>query len=89
MFVRFIAPLGILTIGFFFCATLSPAKPDYTRRTNKECEYCHPPKSRELNEAGKYYQAHKNSLVGYTPKEQAKQEPPPASMSPAPPRKSK
>jgi hypothetical protein len=89
MHARLIAPLGILTAGFFFCATLGTAKPDYTRRTNKECEYCHPPKSRELNEAGKYYQAHKNSLVGYAPKEQAKQEPPSSSASPAQPRKSK
>jgi hypothetical protein len=45
------------------------AKPDYTRRTSKECNYCHPPNSRALNEAGKYYQEHKNSLKGYTPKE--------------------
>jgi len=75
MFVRLIAPIAILTIGLFFSATLSPAKPDYTRRTNKECEYCHPPNSRALNEAGKYYQQHKNSLAGFKPREQAKEEP--------------
>ena len=83
MLVRLIGPIGILTAGCFFFATDSPAKPDYTRRTNKECEFCHPPKSRELNEAGKYYQEHKNSLVGYMPKEPSKDK-----SAPPPPRKS-
>ena len=75
MFMRWLAPLGIVAAGLFLCATLGSAKPDYTRRTNKECEYCHPPNSRQLNEAGKYYQEHHNSLAGYKPREQGKQEP--------------
>ena len=50
------------------------AKPDYTRRTRKDCEFCHPPNSRLLNEAGKYYQEHKNSMEGYKPKEEAPKE---------------
>jgi hypothetical protein len=74
MFVRLIAAVGILTVGLFLSATLSSANPDYTRRTNKECEYCHPPNSRALNEAGKYYQQHKNSLAGFKPRGQAKEE---------------
>jgi len=74
MLRRLLGPLAILTAGCFFFATDSPAKPDYTRRTSKDCEFCHPPKSRELNEAGKYFQEHKNSLVGYTPKDQTAQD---------------
>ena len=68
------APVGILAAGCFFFPKATPAKPDYTRRTNKDCEFCHPPKSRELNDAGKYFQQHKNSLAGYAPKEQASQD---------------
>jgi hypothetical protein len=82
MLRRLIGPIGILTAGCFFFASDSPAKPDYTRRTNKECEFCHPPKSRELTEAGRYFQEHKNSLAGYTPKDQTAQD----KKKPAPPK---
>ncbi len=75
MSAKWIVPAGILGAGLFLGASLSSAKPDYTRRTNKECEYCHPPNSRTLNEAGKYYQEHHNSLAGYKPREQGKAEP--------------
>jgi len=43
------------------------AKPDYTRRTKKECSFCHPPGGYTLNEAGKYYRDHRYSLEGYKP----------------------
>ena len=69
------APLGILIIGLMLAPESTPAKPDYTRRTSKDCEFCHPPNSRLLNDAGKYYQEHKNSLEGYKPKEEAPKEP--------------
>jgi hypothetical protein len=65
--VRWLAPLGILAAGLVLSSQTSPAKPDYTRRTSKDCEFCHPPNSRSLNDAGRYYQEHKNSLVGYKP----------------------
>jgi hypothetical protein len=45
--------------------------PVYSRRTSKDCNYCHPPGTYNLNEAGKYYQEHK-SLNGYPPKEAPK-----------------
>jgi len=43
------------------------AKPEYTRRTSKDCSYCHVPPGYNLNEAGKYYAEHQHSLKGYTP----------------------
>lgn len=43
------------------------ASPEYSRRTQKECNYCHPPANYTLTDAGKYYQAHK-TLKGYQPK---------------------
>ena len=45
--------------------------PVYSRRTNKECGYCHPAGTYNLNNAGKYYQEHK-SLNGYPPKDNTK-----------------
>lgn len=71
--LKLVAPLGILGAGWFFIAQELPAKPDYTRRTRKDCEFCHPPNSRRLTEAGQYFQEHKNSLAGFVPKEQAEQ----------------
>ena len=75
MSARLFAPCGILILGLLFAAN-TPAKPDYTRRTSKDCEFCHPPNSRSLNDAGKYYQEHKNSLAGYKPKDSAKDQRP-------------
>jgi hypothetical protein len=43
------------------------AKPEYTRRTSKDCAFCHQPPGYNLNEAGKYYVDHSHSLKGYTP----------------------
>jgi hypothetical protein len=42
------------------------ARPDYTRRTSKDCAYCHMPPGYNLNDAGKYYAEHQHSLKGYT-----------------------
>ena len=47
------------------------ASPEYSRRTQKECNYCHPPANYTLTDAGKYYQAHK-TLKGYQPKVEPK-----------------
>jgi len=44
------------------------AKPEYTRRTKKECVFCHPKGGYTLNDAGRYYRDHHYSLEGYKPK---------------------
>lgn len=44
--------------------TKSVGSPVYSRRTNKDCTYCHPPTNYNLTDAGKYYQEHK-TLNGY------------------------
>jgi hypothetical protein len=49
-------------------AGIALASPEYARRTQKDCSYCHPPKNYTLTDAGKYYQAHRKSLQGYVPK---------------------
>jgi|GEM_PF-916213 len=62
-------PSLVLTAGLVLSAKISPAKPEYTRRTRKDCEFCHPPDSRKLTPAGEYFREHKNSLKGYQPPE--------------------
>ena len=63
-------PILILTAGLVLSAKISPAKPEYTRRTHKDCEFCHPPDSRKLTPAGEYFRDQGNSLKGYQPPEQ-------------------
>jgi hypothetical protein len=58
---------GIFSGAFFFSASMGVARPDYSRRTQKECNFCHPRDSWNLNDAGKYYRDHHYSLQGYTP----------------------
>ena len=57
----------ILTAGLVLSARISPAKPEYTRRTREDCEFCHPPNSRKLTPAGEYFRDHGDSLKGYQP----------------------
>jgi hypothetical protein len=62
-------PGMILLLGVIVCSTFSFAKPEYTKKEKKACTFCHESaKSKELNEAGKYYKEHNHSLEGYQPK---------------------
>ena len=67
--MRWIAPVGVLVAGLLLSAKISPAKPEYTRRTRKDCKFCHPPDSRKLTPAGEYFRDHGDSLNGYRPPE--------------------
>ena len=64
--VWLVAAAGVL-IALLLDARLGVAKPDYTRRTGKDCDYCHVPPGYNLNDAGKYYRDHNHSLKGFTP----------------------
>ena len=62
-------PVAILTFGLTFSLTRSDAKPEYTKKEKKACTYCHvSAKSKDLNDAGKYYKDHNNSFDGYEKK---------------------
>lgn len=70
--LKVLIPAIILSVGFVVCTTTSYGKPEYTKATKKACVYCHVDAQKapkELKDAGKYYQEHKN-LDGY--KEAAK-----------------
>ena len=63
-------PATIVLGGILVCASGTYAKPEYTKSTKKACTFCHvdaQKKAKELKEAGKYFQEHKN-LDGYQEK---------------------
>ena len=64
-FLQWVLPAGVLAAGIFLNSANSYAKPEYSRKTKKECSFCHPPDSWNLNDAGKYYREHHYSLDGY------------------------
>ncbi len=57
----------VFSTAFFLAPATGAAKPEYSRRTQKECSFCHPRDSWNLNDAGKYFRDHHYSLQGYTP----------------------
>jgi hypothetical protein len=66
-FIELLAIAAVFSAAFFFSAAPGVARPEYSRRTQKECNFCHPRDSWNLNDAGKYYRDHKYSLQGYVP----------------------
>ena len=51
-----------MTLALPFAMT----KPEYGKKENKKCTYCHPAgKMKELTPAGQYYKDHNHSLEGY------------------------
>jgi hypothetical protein len=65
--VKTLALAAIFSGAFFLSSVTSEAKPEYSRKTEKDCAFCHPAGSFNLNEAGQYYRDHKYSLKGYVP----------------------
>jgi len=58
-------PAVILAGGILLCSTATYGKAEYTKKEKKACTFCHmAANSKDLNDAGKYYQEHK-SLDGY------------------------
>jgi hypothetical protein len=65
---KFAIPVAVLMAGLFVCTSLSFGKNEYTKKEKKGCTFCHVSAgSKDLNDAGKYYKNHNNSLEGYTP----------------------
>ena len=62
-----VLPAAIFVLTLLVDARPAIAKPDYTRRTQKACSFCHVPPGYSLNEGGKYYRDHKRSLKGFEP----------------------
>jgi hypothetical protein len=63
--LKFALPAVILLGGLLAGTTATYGKAEYTKKEKKACTVCHTKaSSKELNEAGKYYQEHK-TLEGY------------------------
>jgi hypothetical protein len=65
--IEMVSVTAVFSGAFFFSTLPGVAKPEYARRTQKECNFCHPPDSWNLNDAGKYFRDHHYSLQGYVP----------------------
>jgi hypothetical protein len=65
---KFLGALAITgTVALFF-VPFAVGTPEITKKENKQCVYCHPSVGKpDLNEAGKYYKAHR-TLQGYVEK---------------------
>jgi hypothetical protein len=64
--LKFALPAFVLVSGMLAISTVSSAKPSYSGKEKKSCEFCHTAKGKkELNDAGKYYKDHNHSLAGY------------------------
>ena len=66
-----VAAGGVVISGLVLDVRPAAARPEYTRRTKKECLYCHPSDSFRLTEPGEYYRDHR-TLDGYKEKEKPK-----------------
>ncbi|MGD1071901.1 MAG: hypothetical protein ABSB15_17350 [Bryobacteraceae bacterium] len=69
MKLPWIVSFSVLACGLLLVPATSSGKPEYTRMTNQECNYCHVPNSRKLTDAGLYYRKHR-TLKGFTPPKQ-------------------
>ena len=67
--VKLAMPSVILAGGFLVSSPFSFAKPDYMKKEQKACTYCHnAPSKKDLNEVGKCYAEHGHSLDNCNPK---------------------
>ena len=63
--IRTLAITGLATLLFL---PFAAGTPEYTKKENKACLYCHTAVGKpDLNDAGKYYKAH-HTLEGYVEK---------------------
>ena len=60
--------VAVIVSAFFL--SLAQAKPQFAKKEHKGCTFCHVKMgSKELTDAGKYYNAHDYSLEGFNAEE--------------------
>lgn len=68
MKLKYFVPTLIVCGFLMLTASISNAKPDYSKKEKKGCTFCHVKAgSKDLNDAGKYYKEHNHSLEGFKP----------------------
>jgi hypothetical protein len=64
--LRFLLIVGAVTLFF---SPFAIGTPEFSKKESKSCLFCHTAMGKpDLNDAGKYYKAHNNSLEGYQEK---------------------
>ena len=67
--IRLLGFLAILTIAALMFVPYAVGTPEFSKKESRSCVYCHTAVGKpDLNEAGKYYKDHNNSLDGYEKK---------------------
>jgi len=65
---KILIPLTISGLVALLCVPLAVGTPEFTKKENKACIYCHTAVGKpDLNDAGKYYKMHR-TLEGYVDK---------------------
>jgi hypothetical protein len=60
--------IAIASSAALLLAPFAAGTPEYTKKENKQCTYCHTAVGKpDLNDAGKYYKTHR-TLEGYVEK---------------------
>jgi hypothetical protein len=66
---KLLRALAILAGVTILVAPFANSTPEYSKKENKQCMYCHTSMgSKDLNDAGKWYKEHDHSLKGYVEK---------------------
>ena len=69
--MKLVVPAVLAMAGFVICTTSTYAKPEYAKKEDKKCAFCHSGMGgkdvmqKNLTEAGKYYKEHDHKLEGY------------------------
>ena len=65
---KILRALAIVSAVALLFVPFAVGTPEYTKKENKQCVYCHTAVGKpDLNDAGKYYKAHR-TLEGYVEK---------------------
>ena len=70
--IKVLVPVSLVVLtGLLIGTTATYAKPEYAKKENQKCVYCHSKvegkdaMSKNLTDAGKYYKDHDHKLDGY------------------------
>ena len=72
--LKLVVPAAFLMTGFLICTTATYGKPEYAKKEDKKCVFCHgkmeakDAMAKNLTDAGNYYKDHAHKLDGYVPK---------------------
>ena len=69
--MKLVVPVALAVVGLVICTSATYGKPEYAKKENQKCVYCHSKvegkenMSKNLTDAGKYYKDHDHKMDGY------------------------